>query len=1123
MADYYQQGPHHGGPPGPPPQAYGGYPPQGYPQQQYPQQGYPPQQYPPQQYPQQGYPPQQGQQMNFAPNQDTSNRGNKSGGGGCLGACLAALCCCFVCEEGYAAIDDFDDILLAAFEFLNRERDDGRHLKPCDVFDLIGGTSTGGLIAIMLGRLELDVNECIDAYSELMTCVFGEQMSHIPVDWSLNIRAKFDSKRLKAAIEHVISRAGASPSDLMDDGVSRRTKTFVCTTSRDTLQVTRLRSYSVPNEDILPATICEAALATSAATGFFEPVTIGNRQFVDGAFGANNPTEEVEEEAADIWCTTSREIKPLVKCFLTIGTGCAELLPMNDNIIKFVRKTLVSLVTKPQSTERRFMARWINEAKENRLFRFNVEQGLQNVRMDDCSQRSLIENATQDYLHHSSQKAREYKARLYQAKVLSKMHSSGDGACRPPPPCWVVPLKRNSRFVDREHVTSIKRTLFTKGPSQRIAVVGLGGVGKTQIALEVGHQVRDIYPDCAVFWIPAVDLESLRQSYQDIAYQLGLRFDPESEDVKVVVQNYLDQSHSGRWLLIIDNADELEMWRESDQDCKGGGLRAVLPKSDRGVVLFTTRSNKVAQYLNATDTIQILELDEHRATTVLQNCLVKKDLLNDTESTRQLLERLTYLPLAIVQAASFINQNETDIRSYVKLLDGQDQDVLDVLSEDFEDEGRYRSIRNPVATTWLTSFVQLQRDYPLASQYLAYMACINAKDIPISTLFSTTQLEKQKAIGVLVSYSFVRIRNPDSRLDLHRLVHLATRNWLRSLNSLRAWQIFTIRQMTLSFPPEDQLSERRALIPHALHILDSTIDEPPSEERVRLLCLSASTKFVDGRYKESSALSLLAIDCAKVAFGHDHPHTIELRGNLAFDYRQMGEYQKSINISKEAIEDEKKARGSETGLSMLLQSHLSDSYRCNEELEEAERLGTAVLKFSLDHCSLGDNLLYNAMCGLAMTYLAQGRLRESEELSRHLVSITERYPESNASDMWYRHANLIRADCYIEQFKMKEAEDIYTESIEIARETLGPEHPTVLRDTFYLAVIIKARMRHKEALSMMIECARLEAKVLGVDHKSTRRSYRRIEEWTTSKYVFESVNITTSPIEFDEMLMDHDK
>jgi predicted acylesterase/phospholipase RssA len=231
-------------------------------------------------------------------------------------------------------------------------------------------------------------------------------VNNIPVDWSGNIRPQYDSQRLKAAIENVIEKAGAAPGDLMDDGAHRNCRVFVCTTAKDTLQITRLRSYPVPNEDTLPATICEAALATSAATGYFESATIGNRQFVDGAFGANNPVEEVEEEAADIWCTTSRDLKPLVKCFLSVGTGCPLKMPIDDNMIKFLSKTLVRMATKPESTERRFMARWSNELRQKRIFRFNVEQGLQGVHMTEYQKRSLIESATHDYLHHSTQKDR---------------------------------------------------------------------------------------------------------------------------------------------------------------------------------------------------------------------------------------------------------------------------------------------------------------------------------------------------------------------------------------------------------------------------------------------------------------------------------------------------------------------------------------------------------------------------------------------------------------------------------------------------------------------------------------------------------------------------------------------
>jgi predicted acylesterase/phospholipase RssA len=68
----------------------------------------------------------------------------------------------------------------------------------------------------------------------------------------------------------------------------------VCTTAGETAGITRIRSYDLPHELDLRAIIYDAALATSAVTSFFGPVSIGARQFVDGALGADNPVDEVE-------------------------------------------------------------------------------------------------------------------------------------------------------------------------------------------------------------------------------------------------------------------------------------------------------------------------------------------------------------------------------------------------------------------------------------------------------------------------------------------------------------------------------------------------------------------------------------------------------------------------------------------------------------------------------------------------------------------------------------------------------------------------------------------------------------------------------------------------------------
>ncbi len=181
---------------------------------------------------------------------------------------------------------------------------------------------------------------------------------------------------------------------------------FVCTMAKEIAGITRLRSYGLSDELGIPATICDAALATSAATGFFDPVSIGARRFVDGALGANNPVDEVEGEASNIWCSETGDLKPLVKCFISIGTGHPGTNAIDDNLLKFLSKTLVAIATETENTERKFIAKWRQHYDEKRYFRLNVEQGLQRVRLAEYEEQGAIEAATENYLNHQAQKFR---------------------------------------------------------------------------------------------------------------------------------------------------------------------------------------------------------------------------------------------------------------------------------------------------------------------------------------------------------------------------------------------------------------------------------------------------------------------------------------------------------------------------------------------------------------------------------------------------------------------------------------------------------------------------------------------------------------------------------------------
>jgi len=268
------------------------------------------------------------------------------------------------------------------------------------------------------------------------------------------------------------------------------------------------------------------------------------------------------------------------------------------------------------------------------------------------------------------------------------------------------------------------------------------------------------------------------------------------------VQEYLCKESAGQWLLVFDNADDIDMWIAKPGSDQGSsvGLINFLPRSKRGCIVFTTRDRKGAVKLAHQNIVKVPEMDEEVATRLLQKCLIDQELVKEQHDTTALLTELTYLPLAIIQAAAYMNENRITIAEYLSLLREQEEEVIDLLSEDFEDDGRYRDVKNPVATTWLISFDQIRRRDSLAGEYLSFMCCIDPRDIPQSLLPPAQSRKKETdANRILNAYSFVSRRPADNSLNLHRLMHLATRNWLRKEESIAQWTLKAIIRLDKVF------------------------------------------------------------------------------------------------------------------------------------------------------------------------------------------------------------------------------------------------------------------------------------------------------------------------------------
>ncbi|KAF4964394.1 hypothetical protein FSARC_7659 [Fusarium sarcochroum] len=269
--------------------------------------------------------------------------------------------------------------------------------KPCDYFDIIGGTSTGGLIAIMLGRLRMSIADCIKKYEELSDDVFKPKrqlniFGKAKDIWKLD--GAFDALELEAATKIVIQYAGMDSEDKLVEH-DPQCKVFVLAMRSEITRPVRLRNYETPlTVQEVDCTIVEAVRATSAASSFFSPVTIEGQTFIDAAVGYNNPVDEVLEEVYQVWAGPNSSIER----FVSVGTGIPRLNAFGKNFLA-LGKSLVKIATDTQKAADKFER---DAVRANGLsgiyFRFNA-RGMEGVGLEDTESKGTISAATNNYLN----------------------------------------------------------------------------------------------------------------------------------------------------------------------------------------------------------------------------------------------------------------------------------------------------------------------------------------------------------------------------------------------------------------------------------------------------------------------------------------------------------------------------------------------------------------------------------------------------------------------------------------------------------------------------------------------------------------------------------------------------
>ncbi|KAH8646409.1 P-loop containing nucleoside triphosphate hydrolase protein, partial [Tricladium varicosporioides] len=608
-------------------------------------------------------------------------------------------------------------------------------------------------------------------------------------------------------------------------------------------------------------------------------------------------------------------------------------------------------------------------------------------------------------------------------------------------PYYYLPFRKNRQFVGRTTILeTLEKKLFIE-QCETVALLGLGGIGKTQVALQFAYSVKMNKQEYSIFWVAALSEASFEKAYGELARVLGIKKSKEDEDVKELVHRYLGSEKAGKWLLIVDNADDIEVVMGSNER---RDIYRYLPESESGRVVFTTRSREVAVAVARSHIIDLQGMNQEEAVAFLETSLIRKELLQDDATTIELLRELTYLPLAIAQAVAYLNQNQISVRKYLELLRGTEQSKVRLLSREFYDSTRYKDSQNAVATTWLVSFAQIQRSDKTAASILGFVSCIEPKAIPRSILPEVeSEEEMEHAIGTLRGYGFLSQREDEKMFDMHSLVHVATWVWLESEGLIKQTTIDAIRHIKNSFPPRDQTKREkwRGYVPHGLQILDRS-SWYQRAERYDLFMTVGLCLGLDRRFKEAIRCFEAASEWRREHFTEEDDSRLLSEHELASAYLDDRRIKEAIEIFEHVVAVQKRTLADENDSRLTSEHELARAYLGDGRIKEAIEIFEYVVAVQKRTLADEDDSRLTSEHELARAYLDDGRIKEAIEIFEYVVAVQKRTLADEDDSRLTSEHELARA--YLDDGRIKEAIEIFERVVAVRKRTLADENDSRL-------------------------------------------------------------------------------
>ncbi|MCL2119938.1 MAG: DUF2225 domain-containing protein, partial [Planctomycetaceae bacterium] len=648
----------------------------------------------------------------------------------------------------------------------------------------------------------------------------------------------------------------------------------------------------------------------------------------------------------------------------------------------------------------------------------------------------------------------------------------------------------NPHFTGREDILNEMHREFQSGQavSLRQTIAGLGGVGKTQTAIEYAYRHANDYD--VIWWVNAET--GLYEAYHAFAQRMKLLPVGEStteQIVQQVVKEWLD-TH-GRFLFIFDNVEDFD------------ALRDYLPRNTgqvNGHVLLTTRNRKLNILYAKPVELDVFTENEARDL-MLKLLAVNEKAIGNQKILDELNKRLGYLPLALMQAAAYIanTDNNCDCRDYLSLLE---QHGLEVLKDEATKPVDYHAI---VTTTWEISFGKLSK----AAQQLFYLcAYMSPDDIPLDIFVQQSkslpaplrdELDSvpttNKVIQSLTKYALAK--RTGGFLSIHRLVQEVVRDSLRSDTTFLD---AVFRMMAGAIPCEygnDRAARDlfRRIAAHAFAIADhfaAVHNDKDSQELAAALFFEVGRGHQDVTCRYHLALSACRRSVAiyEKVLGKEHPSTAAMYNNIGVVYKEQGDYDKALEWHLKALAISEKVLGKEHPDTAGTYNNIAVVYKNQGKYDEAlkwyqKALAIKEKVLGKEHPSTAAT--YN---NIAIVYRKQGKYEQALEKYQKALAIREKVLGKEHPDTAATYNNI--GEVYRNQGDNEQALVWYHKALPIFEKVLGKEHPSTATTYNNIGEVYRNQGKYEQALEWYQKALAIREKVLGKEHPDTALTYNNI-------------------------------